>query len=151
MTSFSIRRDITPTLISSFQMVFNPMNLWMGSRIFINRAASNWCVLQNFHRSVDKYNRVWTRPECMTGIWHQKHARISRPLLKFRRTFIGRYFWKFSKDVHCRLRSESVSLLHPSRLYFSCVLKFTGQELDLFTIIKMFFFIENAIRGWISL
>ena len=65
----------------------------------------------------------------------------SRPILKSRHTFIGRYFENFRKTC------IAVYGLDPCRYYilpgftFEACLKCTGQELDLFTNSEMFLFI----------
>ena len=144
VTSFFIRRDITPTLISSFQRFFTFMNLYIDGPgkflltelppvdAFYSALTESWISTAEYERA----QKVWQE----FGIknmreYHDLYLNLDVLLLtdifeNFRKTCIADYG------------------LDPCRYYIlpgftvDACLKFTDQELDLF--------IENAIRGGIS-
>ena len=79
-----------------------------------------------------------------------KHAAISRPLPKSRRPSASGCFEYFRQTCVLDYGLDPAHYYTLPGFTFDACLKFTEQELDLFTDNVKFFFIENSIRGGIS-
>ena len=79
------------------------------------------------------------------------HARLSRRVTKGGRPIVGRRIRKFSVNLFAKLQIRPRPLLQHPILSFQACLKMTGAKLDLFTDPEKHLFIENNIRGGVSM